>query len=427
MEFSAQRNDFIRALRMAGNATSSGDVGQIISFVLIESGIDRETNESFLAFTGTDGSSTVYAKIPARVTQHGAIVIAPHRLITPFSTATSNVVNFSVDTAKNQLSYIVGSMRGRMPLIDANPYPRYVPAFRAVFSVKIADLLGALKRSLISVAQRDMGRAVLEGVYLSPKDDSSIVISASDGLRISSETISAVFLNSDPVSGFVMHHRAVSLLISTLSPFADDPSATALVSFSGDQKNARAVFEFNGFAVSVSPIDLPYPNIDLDRFGSAVETRFVFSFYDLSNALSQVQSVSSELGGAIALELRGVDDLSGSFHFDGGLHTLKLLTEGPAIGSFSTDVSARVKGKSVYVVFNVKYLSGCLQYLGRGVPYIQIDYISPKSPLIIRPLVHVPFDEKQPVGSNEPPFGFVYALMAMENKSIAEDLRTPPG
>ncbi len=343
MKFICSQIELNSALQLVSRAVSSRPTHPVLANVLLTA----DEGTSRLSLTGFDLNLGIQTSIPASVNQSGAITL-PARLFSEIVSklsAETPITVFSEEDSQNvELSSL--SSTYKMKGLSSDDFPD-LPLIESGTSLKVSpnSLIYALKNTLFA-SSTDEAKQLLTGVHLIFKND-NMETAATDGHRLaiskqidvlkSGSNLDNSSLEEDGSFAITLPSKSLREVERLISSWSNEE----LVSIFCDQ--GQVVFLGSDQILTSRTLDGIYPNYKQlvpDSFSRTIDVER----RTLIAALERVAVLADQYNNVIKITTNTETQL------------LNINADAQDVGSGNESLSAVLKGDSLQIAFNVRYL-----------------------------------------------------------------------
>jgi DNA polymerase III subunit beta len=324
MNFTCDKNLFLREVSIAQEIISSKNAISILSNVLLE------IQDDSLIIKATDIKVNFESKIPVQVTEQGSTTVYCDKLLSILRSIPDGDVHFIQDGTKVTIQPIGKKVNFQLKSIASEKFPE-IPLMdpKNFFEISQKDFRAMIDQTIFAVSD-DETRYFMNGVYLEKKDEKLAMV-ATDGRRLSIIT------------------KAFDVTIPDFKAVIIPPKALVLVSkmMTGEGNISLAVSEKNVFFycgnenISTSLIDGQFPNYQR-VIPENQQFEFSINRVDVIEALKRVSLLVEQKSRRVFLKLMP--------------NTLNILSEESDIGQADEDVVCVYEGPEAMIALNYVYL-----------------------------------------------------------------------
>lgn len=374
MQFSVQRDQFIRLLARAQGIVEKKSTVAVLSHILLETdGMDA------VKLTCTDYDVVLMDRCPARVTREGKAVIGGKTLFDVIKVLPSVDVEFDkVDGER--ISVNAGSTDYSLPGFDPDDFPRIEKGDKEPsFSVPVSMLRRMILKTGFCMSQEE-ARMNLNGIYIRIREvDSGMALAcvATDGHRLAKAEMVVDGKESplDNDTGVIVHRKG----ITELKKILDSETGDVSIGFS----SGEVVFRVGNASLFVREIDEDYPDYETVIPGG-FEQEVLVDVPEFLDAMRRVQPLADPNALTVRLEVEP--------------EKITLSSANPQTGSGRTHIYADYNGEPFAVGFNQRYLQECASVI--EAPQLVFRMVDPGAPCLIEP--------------SDPDEGALYVLMPVD-------------
>lgn len=338
--------------------TSVGRVVGVRGTLPILSNILLATDKGRLKLSGTDLEIGIISYIGAKIEKEGSITI-PARLLTDFiSSNPDKTINLEINgtTVTASSDHVTAHLNG----LPATDFP-LIPEVTSLASVTLpgSELKEAINQVCFAAAL-DNSRPILTGVYVKIVG-SDLLLAATDSYRLAEKKITLKTPQSQEISVVVPARtlQEVGRLLEVGD--ADITMALALNQVS---------FSFGQTTVVSRVLEGTFPDYEqIIPTKHTTESTMIAS--ELQNALKLGSTFAREMANNVRLKIEPEKPL-------------QVIAHSPQVGDTTTFVDAEIKGESLEIAFNAKFLLDVVA--ATGTKQVKLFCDGSLSPAIIKPV-----------------------------------------
>jgi DNA polymerase-3 subunit beta len=353
MKLSIERSAFLKSLAHVQSVVERRNTIPILSNVLIE------TADSEVSLTATDLDMEVVDKVPAKVSQGGAVT-APAHLLYEIVRKLPDGSQVVIEHAGDDPRVVIAAGRSQFKLasLPREDFP-VMPAAELPhqFSLSAEGLKRLIDRTRFAIATEET-RYYLLGIYLHAIKDKNILRAvATDGHRLArAET--ALPKGAEDMPGVIVPRKTVQEVRKLL----DDSDEDVEIALS----DTKIRFQIAGTVLTSKLIDGTFP--DYERVIPAMNGHVLaFEGAVFKSAVDRVAAVSTERARPVKLSLEG--------------ERLTLTVNNPDSGQATEEMVVSYDNEPLEIGFNAKYLLDIMDQLSG--PEARFHVTDAQSPTVV--------------------------------------------
>lgn len=346
MKLTLSKDHILEGLQKVQSIVNPRTTLPILSNVLLKA------DKGQLTLTTTDLEISVRTRIEAKVDKAGGSTLPARRLFSIFRELPDHEIELNVDE-KDNASIRCGASFFKLVGMSEDDFPP-LPKFDGDRSYSLEQ--GAFKemlRKTAYAASTDETRYVLNGVYLSFKDDKLLVV-ATDGRRLALVEHELEF-PKEAEADIILPSKTVHELLRSLN---DEGSLK--IKTTGTQ----VAFDFENHLIIISKlIEGSYPNYK-QVIPAQSEKRIAVEREALLAAVKRAALVTTEQSNSVKLIF--------------GKNQLQIITSAPDIGEAKETLAIKYSGKEISIAFNPEFIMDPLKTLDSDEIFVELsDELSP--------------------------------------------------
>ena len=349
LKLTIERAHLLKALKHTQSIVERRQTIPILSNVLIETGTDS------IVIRATDNEIEIVEKVPATVSEAGALTVPAHRLCDIVSRLPDGAQISLTLAENNQLTLVSGRAKFSLATLPTDGFPTMVQENMPFsFTVAGADLLGLIGKTSFAVSTEET-RYNLNGIYLHEKagDTPRLTAVATDGHRLASAYI-PLPEGATGMPGVIIPRKT----IGEISKLASETDTDISISLSANQIR----FHLGDVVLASRLIDGTYPEYE-KVIPTTNDKVLEADSAVLSDVIERV-SVVSEKSRGIKLSIKN--------------NLIQVSAAAADEGSAEDEMDAAYTGDDLDIGFNFRYLLDILsQIKGGTVQLVLNDSISP--------------------------------------------------
>ncbi|MGH7943014.1 MAG: DNA polymerase III subunit beta [Limisphaerales bacterium] len=362
MNLTISKEQILTGLQAVQNVVGARTTLPILSNVMLRA--DKE----FVEFTATDLDVSVVCAVEAKVKKAGGTTVPVKKLFGIVRELNGGEIELESDD-KNVTVIRSGPSYYKIHGLSADEFPP-LPKFKDDKKVSLQqDTIKAMMRKTAFAVSLDESRYVLNGIYLSLKDNKLTMV-ATDGRRLALVDEEADI--SEKSSGeFIVPAKAVNELNRLLQEKGE-----AEIKF-GDNQASFALKDEKGISVLLITklIEGNYPNYK-QVIPTETKERIPLGREEFLHALRRAEIMTSEKANSVKLTF--------------GKNSLAITANTPEVGEARESLAVNYKGKEMAIAFNPRYLIDALGALNEDEVFFElIDELSPGVLKINGPFLYV--------------------------------------
>ena len=366
MKVSCLQENLAKGLSVVGRAVSPRSTLPVLGNVLLA------TDGGRLKLSATNLEVGINCWIGAKVEEEGAVTVPARTFIDLVSALPPDQVDMELVARTQTLNLRAGRSEANIKGIDAQEFP-LVPVPEDDSGIRIEpDVLRSAIDQVAFAAAIDESRPILTGV-LAKFDDSSLILAAADGFRLSVRTVSLPESIPDPFS-IIIPARALTEL-GRISGEQQDPVVISIT-----PARNQVIFTLTDIVLVSQLVDGNFPDyrqiIPHDR-----ATHTVVDTAALLKACKTAHIFARDAAHISRLHVKPGSELTPG-------HVVVSATSAET-GDDVSELDASIEGDEIEIAFNVKYLIDVLSVA--GTPQVGLDTTTSSSPGVIRPIGDVDF------------------------------------
>jgi len=354
MEFIISKNELSKALSTVTSITSSKEINDVVSNVLIE------TEDGAISITATDLERSLRDKVPANVIKQGSILLPGKKLADLVKGFRYDTMKFLVEDSdkviiQNGNEEQEKKFKTNIEIMGKNaeefPMPFQLNGLD-FFSVNPVIFLEMFKKVFYAAAVDD-ARVVFNGIFVEHKNDLLHFV-ATDGRRLSLiKRIENNFLKS---SSIIIPSRSVKEIQKLLSNASE-------MQIAHDEENHQIYIKTGDIYFTTKLIEGTFPDYNLVIPKDQPHKVEIYR-EDLIDAIKQAMVFAPDPNKQVQL------------HFKDGL--LMLVSATPDLGKVEDGLECNYSGEPIAIGFNSNYLLDVLESL--TCDKVLMTFLSPDAP-----------------------------------------------
>lgn len=315
-----------------------------------------QTDKGRLKLSATDLEIGIHTWVGAKVDAEGGITV-PARLLLDFINNNTDK-NIELELNDSTLKLSSDHFKANINGIEASEFP-LIPEVKKSVEIEIAksEMINAIGRTIIATAM-DESRPVLAGVYFH-NIDNIIKVVATDSYRLAEQTIEMAVKPEKDFS-FIVPQRAMAELARILSSAGDK------VKVRPGENQVEFVMEDTILVTRLIEGAFPdYKQIIPKESKTTIEV----ATSTMAGAMKMASLFARESANNIKLKITSPDKI-------------EILATSSHIGDNISTVTGEVKGESLEIAFNAKFILDCLAVIGSD--KITLELLSSMAPGLIR-------------------------------------------
>lgn len=363
MNISCDKDELTRGVGIVIRAVSNKNTLPILSGILLETGDDQ------LHLSATDLEIGIRCSIPARIEEHGKLVLPARYFGEMVKRFPSGPVQLTkeVDSWSVRINYAQAELHLNGMEPDQFP-PIPLPSEHGFFTVESILFRQMIKQVAIALSH-DVVRQIFTGIMLEMQNDGSFSLVATDTHRLAVRRGNLGVHGELPKTSIIVPGRTlveVSRLI--------EEEEYVRFSLAGNQ----IVFEGNETVLISRLIDGQFPTYQ-QVLPSGWRTRVLANTRELQGAVERASLLVREdpkiRANIINMKLAG--------------NTLIVDSNSPEVGRIHEEIPVDFEGEEMEITFNARYLLDVLKVIDSD--QIAMEWTGPLSAAIFRPVDEVPY------------------------------------
>lgn len=358
MKLTLTRDNLQRGLSAVAGSVPTRTTLPVLSNLLLRA------EEDGMTLSGTDLDTSVSLRIPAEVTEQGAITVPAKKIQEIARELPPELVELS--TRGEMISLHCGKSRFRLNGLPAEEFPALPDVdFSECWTLRGADVRQLISHVAFAVSTEET-RPILNGALWQVADGEMRMV-ATNGHRLAKmrQPLDTGELSDGPID-LIVHPRALHQVEKL---FADeDPVEVA-------RSENHLGFRGAGVAVFTRLIEGPYPNYEqvIPKDNDKV---VVVGKQALNGAIRRMAIVASDQTHRVRMAMGGP--------------ALKFSVQTPDLGEASEELTVEYTGEPLEIGFNANYLLEVLRYMPGE--EIRMSFKAPERAMILEPVKSRPED-----------------------------------
>lgn len=333
MKFSTLSLDLKKNLNIISRGISNKPHLPILSGLLLKA------KSGVVSMESTDLEISFWVNLPASIEEEGEVVV-PAKLFTELITSLPSE-KIEIEVIANRLKVKTKNVVSELICQGVDDFPVIPRAKKSSLVVDSNEFKEKMGRLNVSVAKEDT-RPILTGVLWSLKD-TSIILAATDGFRLTVESLSLSKKPSEDVSSYVIPSRSLLEVSKAISE-------TAVISFGVefDSKNHQVIFTLGSMEISTRLLDGDFPPYQ-QIIPNTYNTKISVDKELLLSAVKRASLFARDNANVVKVLIEG--------------QVVKVMAENNQVGSNVTEIESNVEGNDLSMAFNARYLLDYLSIL----------------------------------------------------------------
>lgn len=350
VKLSCTQENLAKGLSIVSRSVATRATLPVLNNILIQ------TDKGRLKLSATDLEIGIHTWVGAKIDAEGAITV-PARLIQDYVNNNTDK-NIELELTGTTLKLASDRFKANINGIEASEFP-LIPEVKKAAEIEISktELISAISKTIIATAM-DESRPVLAGVYFFNKETSMKVV-ATDSYRLAEQTIIMV---QKPVKdfSFIVPQKTIAELGRILS------SAGEKIKIMPGENQVEFVME-DTILVSrlIEGVFPDYAQIIPKESKTTMEV----ATSEAANAIKMASLFARESANNIKIKISTPDKI-------------EVLAASSHIGDNVSTVTGIVKGDSLEIAFNAKFILDCLAVIGSD--KFSLELLSSVAPGVIR-------------------------------------------
>lgn len=350
MKLSCTQENLSKGLSIVSRSVGTRATLPVLNNILLQ------TDKGRLKLSATDLEIGIHTWVGAKVDEEGGITVPARLLIDFINNNTDKTIELELRESTLKLSS--ERFKANIKGIEASEFP-LIPEVKKIVEIELGkgELIASINKTIIATAM-DESRPVLAGVYFyNTKQEMKIV--ATDSYRLAEQTINLAKIPEKDFK-FIVPQRTIAELGRILS------SSGEKVRVSPGENQVEFVMEDTILVSRL--IEGAFPDYT-QIIPKESKTTMEVATSEFNNAIKMASLFARESANNIKLKITAPDKI-------------EVFANSSQVGDNISTVNGLVKGDSVEVAFNAKFILDCLGVI--GAEKITLDLLNNMSAGVLR-------------------------------------------